>query len=233
MSAFPKDSLKLVKWYRWHCTELNVLFNHIKNLSSVIVSTSCQLDTFRKWVSPFRNGLQKVGLWPCLGGVLLIANWCGRAQATVGSPIPEQASLSCSGKLAEQARGRKPASSVPPRGCFSSCLQVPSWIGSLTSLNGLQLLSWSESFSPKLLCQSFVLTSRNQPEHRAMLPAKLGSAIEHPLVSHQPYVLIYYQAMLYAFDRQKVEITCFPKSQYLYFSHKITVNSFLKTSLHL
>lgn len=44
----------------------------------------CQPEPFER---KSLDGLDQIDLWACLGGIILIANWCRKAQATVGNPI--------------------------------------------------------------------------------------------------------------------------------------------------
>lgn len=44
----------------------------------------CQPEPFER---KSLNCLDQIDLWTCLWGIILIANWCRKAQATVGNPI--------------------------------------------------------------------------------------------------------------------------------------------------
>jgi hypothetical protein len=82
-------------------------------------------------------------------GIFLIANWCGRAQSTVGGAIPKYVGLSYIRKVPEQAMKNKLASSVPPW----ALAQFLSWVPILASLaDGLQPISQiNKPFPPKVL----------------------------------------------------------------------------------
>ena len=49
----------------------------------VMVNLGCQLDRPRKREPQLRKCLHQAGWWACLWGIVLIVNWCGRAQPTL------------------------------------------------------------------------------------------------------------------------------------------------------
>lgn len=68
-------------------------------------------------------------------GNVLINTYCWRVQPTTGGAIPRQLCLSCIRKQVKQTMERKPVNTIPQWSHFSSCLQVPTEVLVLVSLD--------------------------------------------------------------------------------------------------
>lgn len=58
-----------------------------------MASLGCHLDTPGQREPQLKNCIHHLGLWVCLWGVFLFANWQRRAQLTVSSGLPGQVGL--------------------------------------------------------------------------------------------------------------------------------------------
>lgn len=75
------------------------------------------LDKFLSTRVTWEDSLSMGQLSPagaCLWGILLVANWGRNVQPTMCVAVHSQVGWDCTGETAEQARGTKPGSSIPP-----------------------------------------------------------------------------------------------------------------------
>lgn len=113
-------------WDLWHCSYM-----------CLWATVWVHMESWTRSVRKSHQGSQPMRLLSSvLWRIFLIANLCRRVQPTVSSAILGQVALGCIRKGAEQARERKPASSIPCGVCFrfclhvsalSSCLAFPHW----------------------------------------------------------------------------------------------------------
>lgn len=106
-------------------------------LRFLLVGLNCQLHTVQshpRRETPLRNCLDKIDLWACLWWMVLIVNWCWRAQPAVGTTIPQKVSPSLYKEArwawAHEQAESEPTSDVP----LGFLLHTPSWVPALTTL---------------------------------------------------------------------------------------------------
>lgn len=87
-----------------------------------------------------KSGLNQIGLWPCLGGMLIIVHWYRRVQPTVGRAIPRQMGL-----CYKKGRESKPGAVLLHGFCFK--LQ-PGVTALISLIDRLLLVSKINHFFP-------------------------------------------------------------------------------------